>query len=39
VARQGCDHLVYYLDPRGGPGALRLLADEVARPLRDEFGD
>jgi alkanesulfonate monooxygenase SsuD/methylene tetrahydromethanopterin reductase-like flavin-dependent oxidoreductase (luciferase family) len=39
VARRGCDHLVYYLDPRGGPEGLRLLADEVARPLRDEVGD
>jgi alkanesulfonate monooxygenase SsuD/methylene tetrahydromethanopterin reductase-like flavin-dependent oxidoreductase (luciferase family) len=38
AARRGCDHLIYYLDPRGGPDGLRLLADEVARPLRDEFG-
>ncbi|MGO9179651.1 MAG: hypothetical protein ACLQBX_18895 [Candidatus Limnocylindrales bacterium] len=38
VARQGCDHLVLVLDPRSGPDGLRLLADEVARPLRDEFG-
>ncbi len=37
VARQGCDHLVLYLDPRSGPEGLRLLADEVARPLRGEF--
>jgi alkanesulfonate monooxygenase SsuD/methylene tetrahydromethanopterin reductase-like flavin-dependent oxidoreductase (luciferase family) len=38
VARRGCDHLVLYLDPRAGPEGLRLLADEVAFPLRDEFG-
>ena len=38
VARAGCDHLVFYVDPRGGPEGLRLLADEVATPLRDELG-
>ena len=38
VARAGCDHLVFYVDPRGGPQDLRLIADEVATPLRDEFG-
>jgi len=38
VAGEGCDHLVLYLDPRDGPDGLRLLADEVARPLCDEFG-
>ncbi len=38
VARAGCDHRVFYVDPRGGPEGLRLLADEVAIPLHDEFG-
>ena len=39
IARAGCDHLVFYMDPRTGPGGLQALADEVARPLRDELGD
>ena len=38
VAREGCGHLVSYVDPRGGPEGLRLLADEVVTPLRDGFG-
>jgi alkanesulfonate monooxygenase SsuD/methylene tetrahydromethanopterin reductase-like flavin-dependent oxidoreductase (luciferase family) len=38
VARQGCEHLVLYFDPRSGPEGLSILVDQVARPLRDEFG-
>lgn len=32
-AREGCEHLVLYVDPRVGPAGLRRLADRVVAPL------
>ena len=37
--RAGCEHVVLYVDPRHGPRGIDVLARDVVRPLRDEFGD
>ena len=36
-ARAGCDHLVLVMPARLGPDGLRLVAQEVAEPLRDRL--